>query len=464
MRVACLLVLALGALAACRPPAAELPRELGELAAGRTARAWVELTPQADLAALRRDFAARGAGRLARRAAVAAALSALAAESRAGLQPLLDDLRRRRQLHEVRALSVVNGLLVEATAEAFRELAKSPRVAALVAESESEVPGWAADRPPPPGDGRRTSWAIGAVEAEAAWSRGLDGGGVVVAAIDSGASAVHEQLRDGFLGGARGWRDPRGRSAEPRDGAFGHGTGVLSAAVGRNVGGVTLGVAPGARWSACAALPAGRYNNLRALDCADWVLDVARPDVLIAAWLLPGDPCDPALVRVVEAWRAAEILPVFAAGNLGPEPGANRSPANYAHLYPGSASALAVGGLTSAGELLPRSARGPGRCDARAPFPSLVAPAADVTTALPLTASTYRQADGTSYAAGFVAGAAAILLQRDPEASVAELEAALREGAVDLGPPGPDDRFGHGRLNVPGALAALARRPGTPLR
>jgi len=57
-----------------------------------------------------------------------------------------------------------------------------------------------------------------------------------------------------------------------------------------------------------------------------------------------------------------------------------------------------------------------------------------------------------------VAGAAALLLQRYPEASVTDLENAMRSSAADLGPAGPDNAFGHGQLDLPAALDSLEAR------
>ena len=71
---------------------------------------------------------------------------------------------------------------------------------------------------------------------------------------------------------------------------------------------------------------------------------VGQPDVLISSWLLPDKGCNPALRRMVSAWRAVEIFPVFAAGNWGPEPASDGSPANYTGLAPGGGAILAVGG------------------------------------------------------------------------------------------------------------------------
>ncbi|NIN11826.1 MAG: hypothetical protein GTN62_09740, partial [Gemmatimonadales bacterium] len=55
----------------------------------------------------------------------------------------------------------------------------------------------------------------------------------------------------------------------------------------------------------------GRYNNIAIFECADWMLNTGQPDVLINAWVLPDEGCDSRLQRIVNAWRAAEIFPVF---------------------------------------------------------------------------------------------------------------------------------------------------------
>lgn len=396
-------------------------------------RVLVDLDPQVDLARLGRDLARRGARKRERRALVVAALARVAGRSQAALRPFLEKARRRGLIRSWQGFTVVNRLVVEATPAGIEALARRREVAAILPETEQPVSALA--QAPDGTSPEKSSWGVAAIGAEAAWRRGLDGRGVVVGIIDSGASALHEQLAPGFRGGDRSWFDPRGRSAEPQDTRTGHGTGVLSCAVGRNVSGVTLGVAPGARWIACAGLPEGRYNNVLATACADWMLTRGQPDVLLIAWLLPAEGCDRSLQPIVDAWRAAEILPVFAAGNHGPAAGTSRSPANYTN-------ALSVGGLGRDGAPWPGTSRGPGGCGGTA-FPLLSAPAEDLVAAFPITPTTYVRARGTSFAAGLAAGAAAILLQRDPEASVPELEEALR---------------GEGRLDVMAALGRLERR------
>lgn len=410
-------------------------------------RLLVDLGVQLDIAAVADPLQDGAIPRPLRRDTVVAALRSLAESTQATLRPLLDDLVRRGAMDSgYRGFSVVNRLLVRAAPAAVRALAERDEVARLVEARADPNPALMSAAGALAG-GPAGSWAHEAVGVARAWQRGLDGTGVVVGIIDAGASAAHEQLRANYRQGARAWYDPSGKAATPSDGLDGHGTGMVSAAVGANVAGKTVGVAPRARWIACVGIPRGRYDNVALTECADWMLAVGRPDVLINSWSLPSAGCDREFERVVAAWRAAEIVPVFAAGNYGPGPGTDRSPANYRGV-------LAVGGLASDRRVLARSSRGPNRCDGSV-YPALVAPAGDVTVAHPLAPSAYVQSRGTSVAAGLVAGAAALLLQRYPDATVAEIEAALRAGAVDLDPPGPDNAAGYGRLDILGALDSL---------
>ncbi|MGB3242513.1 MAG: S8 family serine peptidase, partial [Candidatus Omnitrophota bacterium] len=64
----------------------------------------------------------------------------------------------------------------------------------------------------------------------------------------------------------------------------------------------------------------------------------------------------------------------------------------------------------------------------------------------------YRKLSGTSMAAPFVSGVAALLLADNPKLSSDEVRAKLRFSAEDLGAPGFDKYFGYGRLDAYEAL------------
>jgi len=63
---------------------------------------------------------------------------------------------------------------------------------------------------------------------------------------------------------------------------------------------------------------------------------------------------------------------------------------------------------------------------------------------------------GTSAAAPHSAGVAALLLDRDPTLTPAEIQAALTGGAVDIGAPGFDDASGFGRLDAVAAAGGCS--------
>jgi subtilisin family serine protease len=89
-------------------------------------------------------------------------------------------------------------------------------------------------------------------------------------------------------------------------------------------------------------------------------------------------------------------------------------------------------------EIQPYSSRGPTK-DGRLK-PDLVAP--DNVTTFSYISDPF---SGTSASAPFVAGCAALIMEIHPDRDVREL---LIKSATDLGPPGPDDVYGRGLVNV----------------
>lgn len=105
-------------------------------------------------------------------------------------------------------------------------------------------------------------------------------------------------------------------------------------------------------------------------------------------------------------------------------------------------NAFAVGAVHWADDVLePYSSQGPtsdGRIKPDMAAPSVVDSASYAPEAF----------DGTSASAPHVAGAAALVKQAFPDFSPNEIAVFLQERAIDLGPNGPDNAFGLGRLNL----------------
>ena len=69
---------------------------------------------------------------------------------------------------------------------------------------------------------------------------------------------------------------------------------------------------------------------------------------------------------------------------------------------------------------------------------------------------------GTSASTPHVAGAAALVWSAFPDYSASQVRDYLQTHALDLGSPGPDDAFGHGRLRLPAPPVQPTEPPPTP--
>ena len=98
------------------------------------------------------------------------------------------------------------------------------------------------------------------------------------------------------------------------------------------------------------------------------------PHVVNNSWSIGNTDCDLAFQLDLQALRAADIVPVFSAGNTGPGDATSVSPAN-------NPEAFAVGATGNVDQIWIDSARGPSACGELATFyPEMVAPGVDIRT------------------------------------------------------------------------------------
>ncbi|MET8198746.1 type VII secretion-associated serine protease mycosin [Micromonospora taraxaci] len=142
------------------------------------------------------------------------------------------------------------------------------------------------------------------------------------------------------------------------------------------------------------------------------------------------------LHRSVKAALAADVVVVASAGNR---------PHDSAVGYPASEDGVvAVGGIDRDGNRAAISVTGP-EID-------VVAPAVDIySTSLD---GKYRKGTGTSDATAIVAGAAALIRSKYPYLPAREVAHRLTATAIDKGPPGRDDEYGYGVIDLVAALTA----------
>ena len=261
----------------------------------------------------------------------------------------------------------------------------------------------------------------------AAWDRGAVGSpDVRIAIVDSGVDVRHPDL----AGKVVGTYNAVTGSTDVHD-VVGHGTGTAS-------------VAAAATDNAVGIAGAGRNSSLLAVKVADvtgriftdnlargivWAVDHGADVVNLSLGGPTSDRLEKAAVSYAQAHGA---LVVAAAGNEG----------TAAKQYPGALPGVLAVGATSANG------------SSRAPFSSyggwvdLAAPGRSVVVAVP--GGGFETADGTSYSAPLVSGAAALLAGYRPGRSADELAQAL-VGGTDATRYG----FAHGLVHVDRSLDLL---------
>ncbi|MFI0792813.1 type VII secretion-associated serine protease mycosin [Micromonospora rubida] len=257
------------------------------------------------------------------------------------------------------------------------------------------------------------------------------GQGVIVAVPDTGVDP-HPDLRNNLLwgtdilpgGNGNGWRD--------RDS---HGTSMagLIAAHGQRGDIGALGIAPQAKILPVFDSPPHGDGEPDALaQGIDYSIANGADVISISS----GGSSSLRLIEAVRRALASDIVVVAAAGNMSKDTEVN---------YPASEDqVIAVGGVDQKGKHAAISVAGP--------EVDIAAPAVDIYSTS--YGGKYSKGTGTSSATAIVAGAAALIRSKYPDLPAAEVAHRLTATAVDKGPPGRDDEYGYGVIDLVAALTA----------
>ncbi|NEB37744.1 S8 family serine peptidase [Streptomyces sp. SID14515] len=284
--------------------------------------------------------------------------------------------------------------------------------------------------------------STGRIGAPAAWARSFDGTGVKIAVVDTGIDATHPDLA-GRVAAERNFS--ASPDAKDRDG---HGTHVASTAAGTGAKDARFkGVAPGARLINAKVLDdQGVGDDSSILAGVEWAVSQGADVISMSLGGLDSPGIDPLEAQVNQVSAEKGVLFTIAAGNNGPDQGTVASP--------GSADAALTVGAVDDDLIADFSSVGP-RTGDKAVKPDITAPGVSITAAAAAGVEGqdppgYQSLSGTSMATPHVAGAAAILKQKNPAWTGAQLKAALT-GSAEGGSHSVFQQ-GAGRLTVDRAL------------
>jgi hypothetical protein len=282
---------------------------------------------------------------------------------------------------------------------------------------------------------------LNTVRLPAAWDLGQGSASESIAIVDTGVDLDHPDLAPHVLTGY----NVLSNSPDAQDNN-GHGTMVagIAAAVTDNETGI-----PGTAWNAkilpVKALDAnGLGTDANIAAGITWSVDHGAKVINLSL----GGPAPSSVLDSAVAYASDhDVVVVSAVGNDG------ASLPTYPAASPG---VIAVTATNSVGDFAWFSNYGP--------WVDLAAPGVDITSTYLINGpeEDYAVDSGSSFASAFVAGAAFLLRVADPSLSAAETKARLERTAHDLGPPGIDEFYGFGGLDVYAALGGPRQRPQPP--
>jgi type VII secretion-associated serine protease mycosin len=252
------------------------------------------------------------------------------------------------------------------------------------------------------------------------------GEGVTVAVIDTGVDGQHPDLAASLVAGVD--LTPEGLG-DGRTDADGHGTAEAGLIAGN---GRVLGIAPGAKIQSVRVAVGGFASGTRS-EGINWAIDHGAKVLCVAS----AERDNPALRDAVRRAIQADLVVVAGVGNAP-----TSTSVGFPAAYPGVIAAAAIDRNGNHADI---SVSGPQTV--------LSAPGVQVMSTDRLDAGNgYSIWTGTSEATAIIAGGAALVRSKYPNLSATEVIHRLTATADDKGPPGRDNDYGYGVVNLVKAL------------
>ncbi|MBL1217102.1 MAG: hypothetical protein D8M59_06350 [Planctomycetes bacterium] len=286
-----------------------------------------------------------------------------------------------------------------------------------------------------PDDARFGSqWHHAKVDSCAAWDTEIGRTSVVVAVCDTGVRTTHEDLSvyrmEGYNAVDELWESQGGAV----DDINGHGTLTTGSAAAQGNNGVGVS---GMGWQLSHRMMRVSNSSGGGASLSD-LAHAARTAADTGDRVASASYSGVSNMTVESAGRyvmSRGALLVWAAGNDG------------VYLSVDHEHVVVVGASTSSDVKASWSNYGKGI--------DLFAPGVDIYTTTRSSNSSYGSASGTSLSTPLVSGSLAMIFSRNPALTAEEAEQILYAGCDDIGEPGEDDTYGHGRLNLNNTMAAV---------
>ncbi len=283
-------------------------------------------------------------------------------------------------------------------------------------------------------------YALGRVQAEAAWDIEKGNNNVVIAIVDTGIDTDHPDLKPQLVSG---WNTIANNAVVKDDNGHGTHCGGIAAAAGNNGTGI-VGLAPNVKIMPVKVMNAsGQGSSLNIATGIRWAADRGAHVISLSL----GTSMGSSIIRESLVYAVNKGATIVAA--MGNDGGQVR---NYPATYAAEIDGVVAVGATDRG-------------DSRAYFSNygswitVTAPGYQILSTLPRYAvqgnpsgQAYGEYSGTSMATPYVAGLAGLLKSQQQSRGPTDIKAAIIQGTDDLGSRGFDTQFGYGRINAARSL------------
>ena len=422
-----------------------------------------------------------------RRAFVVNELKTFTEASQYDLKSILAVMESHGLVSSVRSLWSANTLYFKATKTALLDLSERADIETISLNIQHQ---WIPDGETlkPSSATREVTPNITQVNANQVWGMGYTGAGVVVAVVDSGVNYEHLDLADHLWDGGEEFPhhgyDIVNNDDNPMDDK-GHGTHCAGTVCGDGTAGTLTGIAPEATLMCVKSIRGDGFGG--AVNIAggmEWAVEHGCDLISMSLGMVDAGTTDKEILRrTCEAVLDAGIIAMVCAGNEGnaflqmtyPVPNNVRVPASCPPPYldpdqmanPGALSCVvAVGAVNYNDAAADFTSRGPVTWQdtefgdyAYNPGiglirPDVCAPGVGIKSLDYNNTSGYTNMDGTSQATPCVAGVVALMLQKNPELTPAEICRILEETSVKLTPT-KSNITGVGRVDALAAVNAV---------
>ena len=403
------------------------------------------------------------------------------------LKRVLAEMESHGMVSSVRSLWSANTLYFEATKTAILDLAERTDIEIITLNTQHQ---WIAEgeTPKPASATRETTPNITKVKADQVWELGYTGAGVVVAVVDSGVNYNHLDLADHLWDGGEEFPhhgyDIVNNDNDPMDDK-GHGTHCAGTVLGDGTAGSLTGIAPEATLMCVKSIRGDGFGG--AVNIAggmEWSVEHGCDLISMSLGMVNAGVADKEILRrTCEAVLDAGIVAMVCAGNEGnaflqmtyPVPNNVRVPASCPPPYldpdqmanpDALSSVVAIGAVNYNDAAADFTSRGPvtwqdtefGDYTYNPGIglirPDVCAPGVNIKSLDYENTSGYTNMDGTSQATPCVAGIVALMLQKNPELTPAEICRILEETSVKLTPT-KSNITGVGRVDALAAVNAV---------